>query len=423
MTMTVDGQVMPTVRRVIEIENSGSCNLGECTYQLSPTESTIPAAGHPTLPIMLTTPEECFWELDRKPYWVTLNSAPSGSGPAIIEVAVEPNGGSTRVDDVVIGGRNHTILQVGCTERFGLWSDGEAERVVGTDNHAFVTNSTGLVVLDTADPGAPAEVASLATGCPGTEALDLCGALLLMAGPGNPLSIVDVSSPAQPNELSTTLMAGEVRGLDCAGNVVYVAADDAGLRVIDISDPTVPVEIAAPAVTGSAQDVAVSGDLAVVAAGGEGLHLFDVSNPSAPTLLSSVPDLTFAAAVSIVGVHALVVDQLSGLKVFDISSPSAPDEIAFLPLPETSRMSASSHHMYAASEDGSLLVVDISDPARPTAVTAVPDLDPRSVSTRSGYVYVARGPHGVSIYQACEGRLFCDGFPTGDTRAWSDDVE
>ncbi|MBK8129623.1 MAG: hypothetical protein IPK53_12235 [bacterium] len=73
------------------------------------------------------------------------------------------------------------------------------------------------------------------------------------------LRIVDISDPANPQEVGFYDTPGEARGVAVSGSYAYVADGNSGLRVIDVTNPSLPLSVGFYDTPGYARCVAVSG--------------------------------------------------------------------------------------------------------------------------------------------------------------------
>jgi hypothetical protein len=73
------------------------------------------------------------------------------------------------------------------------------------------------------------------------------------------LQVIDVSDPANPQQVGSYDTSGEALGVAVSGDYAYVAGYNAGLQVIDVSDPANPQQVGGYNTSGYAQGVAVSG--------------------------------------------------------------------------------------------------------------------------------------------------------------------
>jgi hypothetical protein len=203
-----------------------------------------------------------------------------------------------------------------------------------------------LWVVDMTDPVAPAVLGSsdLSTSNLWLRRLSLSAhpqtgdPLIYAANQGAGVEILDVVDPSNP-----TLLGGypapvdnEVNDVFAVGPYAYVVTDDDGngrLRILDVSNPANPDEIEVYDTPGDAQRVFVADDVAYVADGKEGLRLIDVSDPESPAELDHI-DPPVGGSTDVVwvdGDQALVGSNTESgwwLESFDISDPANPTPLA-----------------------------------------------------------------------------------------------
>jgi hypothetical protein len=141
---------------------------------------------------------------------------------------------------------------------------------------------------------------------------------------GTGLHVVDISDPANPGVMGSCLGSGYAYSSAISGCYAFVAASTAGLQVVDISDPTNPTLAASYVTPGSAYDVAISGDYAYVADYTSGIYVIDISDPTLPAPAGSLGTSGAALGVAISGDYAFIADHATGLAVIDISDPTSP---------------------------------------------------------------------------------------------------
>lgn len=209
----------------------------------------------------------------------------------------------------------------------------EAIRALATtDQHVLAAVGTsGLMVLDVADPSRPEVVAELPTSWSVND-VTVAGGLAYLAEGAQGLRVVDVKVPETPRELGALDTPGETLGVDVdpTRHLAFVADWGTGVRVIDVSDPAIPREVGRVDTPGEASDVAVHGSTLCVA------------------------------------------DRRGGLRVVDVSNPTAPRERGHLDLAGSGeRAAATPGRCYVAALDGGVAVVDVSNPDAPAALTGL----------------------------------------------------
>lgn len=211
-------------------------------------------------------------------------------------------------------------------------------------------------------------------------------------GEGPSLTILDISAPASPTVVGKTPSLPDiVRGVAIAGNYAYVADGKHGLRVVDISIPAEPEEVGFSNTFGYAEDVAVAGNYAYVAVGG-GLRVIDISTPTSPMEVGFC-DTKGAIGVAVAGSYAYVANG-DDLRIVDVSTPSSPKEVGAYDIPNnfTRDVAVAGNYAYVAAYRAGLRILDISTPDHPWEAGSynTPCLA-EDVAVAGSYAYVADG--------------------------------
>ncbi|MFH1958338.1 MAG: lamin tail domain-containing protein [bacterium] len=211
------------------------------------------------------------------------------------------------------------------------------------------------------------------------------------------LSIVDISDPANPEQVSYYDTPGSAYGVSVSGNYAYVADGSSGLRVIDISNPASPSETGYYDTPGFAYGVFVSGNYAYVADGSSGLRIIDITNLFSPSEIGYYDTPDSARGVYVSGGYAYVVDYSSGLRIIDISNPAAPSEVGYYDTPgHAYGVSVSGNYAYVA-DYYDVRVIDVSNPAVPAEAGYYDPGYARGIYISGNYAFVAGSSSGLRI--------------------------
>ncbi|MFZ0392108.1 MAG: T9SS type A sorting domain-containing protein [Calditrichia bacterium] len=195
----------------------------------------------------------------------------------------------------------------------------------------------GFRVYDVSDPASPQEMAVFDSVDVWRTTASGDYAYFIEAIPNQPSYIwsLDISDKANPLPLDKLLMPDEANDLFLQGQYLYVAAENSGIRIIDVSDPANLNEVGSY-VTPWAQDVFVAGnyayaldfDYAGSATDFQGaLIVLDVSDPTQPFLKGVYADFQFTAwDIFVVDDYAYVTEGSPNftLWMFDVSDPAQP---------------------------------------------------------------------------------------------------
>jgi len=226
--------------------------------------------------------------------------------------------------------------------------------------YAYVASiwEDSLTIIDISDPYNPTEVSYLkdvdsggpASGLNGARGVHVQGEYAyIVASDGDSLSIINVSDPYNPTEVTYLTDGVNATTLNWAydvyvsGPYAYVAARSDGLSVINVSDPSDPVEVGTltTAFSGGALDadsIVVSGDYAYITdqGGSGGVTMIDISDPASPFQAGYIMDETYggnaseldgAANIFVSGKYGYVTarqdDSLSIIELPGLDSPTA----------------------------------------------------------------------------------------------------
>jgi hypothetical protein len=278
----------------------------------------------------------------------------------------------------------------------------EANGVAVAGQVVCVTDSTGLHLLDIANPTAPKEIGFYPA--EGTPGIVVSGDMAYLMS-GGKLHLVDISDPTAPQQVGEYSLLAGGNHLAVAGQTVYLVAGQYGFIILDVSDPAAPGEISRTA--GDTSRVAVLGATAYTVDGMDVLRLLDVSDPTQPHLLGAfrpgdvITDLLVSPSPSDPSVTLAYLGTLGrGVRIVDVSNPAGPRELgSYGSRGSAYSLTQAGNRLYVANGWGAsgLSVVDVTNPAAPTEVRFIP-----AAQTWDSFVdlAVAAAPGGVNLYIA-----------------------
>jgi len=220
-------------------------------------------------------------------------------------------------------------------------------------------------------------VGSLPT--PGTaNHVEVVGRRAFIAAGTSGLVVVDLANPAAPTQIGIVNTPGSAFRVDVEGKYCYVADGSGGMQVIDISVPSAPGVAGAFATGAWAADIVVEGDVAYLADVSNGLVTVDVSDPTAPALLGNLPGIE-GASVAVAGNTAFLGRNDDVLQI-DVTNPAspAPFNAFYTPIGYTPFLATDGEYVFASDTGNHLLrVLEVLEPSPVTEVAA---LDPGVVS-------------------------------------------
>lgn len=237
---------------------------------------------------------------------------------------------------------------------FAPSSSGEA--IAKANDHVYSARGRdGFYVDDVSDPSNPNRVARTDYGLFVND-VNIAQSYAYMVGVLAPedLSVRDVSNPADIQ------IVGELEGsgagsVSVVGDYAYVVNYlDESLRVIDVSSPADPRQVStlsldAASFFGGRSDIAVAGGYAYVSQA-SGLSIIDVSNPENPQKVGDANNYgTFvqAGGVAVANGYAFLAVGLAGLRMIDVSGPTNPEVVSGWDTAGSTRsVTISGNHVY-----------------------------------------------------------------------------
>lgn len=279
----------------------------------------------------------------------------------------------------------------------------EANGIAVGGNMAYLTDRTGLHLLDIANPIAPQEMGFYPA--EGASGLVVDGPIAYLSS-GGQLHLVDISLPASPHLVGRyPLPPSGGSHLAVAGHTLYLSAGQEGFISLDVSNPATIRELGRAA--GDTSKIAVLGQTVYAVDGVDTLRMFDVSDPAFPHLLGAfrpgdvITDLAVAPSPANPSIPLAYLGTLGqGVRIVDVSNPAGPREVGAYPAPGSAySLALAGSRLYVANGGGAsgLSVVDISNPAIPVEVSFIP-----AARDWDSFVDVAAGPvpGGVNVYLA-----------------------
>ncbi|MEA5387270.1 hypothetical protein VB779_09530 [Haloarculaceae archaeon H-GB11] len=149
---------------------------------------------------------------------------------------------------------NGTGASVSDLRLFSEAAVGNSHEVVTQGRYAYVATGSGMAVVDWRNPGRPEVVASLDASDPAGGILDVKveGDLALLSSNGGPgITLVDVSDPANPEEITFFDLGHDVHNGFLLDGHAYLTVNEsvdnvfseARTAIVDVSDPSSPSKV------------------------------------------------------------------------------------------------------------------------------------------------------------------------------------
>jgi hypothetical protein len=294
-----------------------------------------------------------------------------------------------------------TLREVASYDTPGFAFDVE---IVG--NHAYVADSSALLVLDIENPTSPQEVGRVIVGNMLWN-VSLVGNYACVADRLGDLHVIDVSSDTSPRQVGHiwpgTIGSGIV-GILAEGSFAYCTTEDGRFCVVDISKPDSLLLVSRLDRSGSGKiwQLAKYGNY-VYAVGYMGLYIFDVSVPEAPMEVGGfalgIMDDNYGPYFKAAAVGNLLHFSDGDLRTLDLTNPTSPADAESIGVygyvygvaaQDSLVCFANSAHKPEAE---SLFV--LANDMKASVNTRLPGY---SIAITGDYIYLATGRQGVKVF-------------------------
>ena len=280
--------------------------------------------------------------------------------------------------------------------------------------YAFIAAGSRTHIVDITDPANPVYTGQI----PATEGyhqdVNVISGHAYVCDFDNGIRVVDITNPAQPNEVTLVQLNSGVADILFDGNFAYVANRGAGLQVLDITTPSAPVVGTLFDTPGTLRKVAFGAITInatptghIFAADVAGILAINVSTPATPvesgalTVSAAAPGSAFSTFLD--GDKAYVAYGSAGFRILDVSNPANISELGVFDTPGDARKVVVKDDVaFVADRDAGVRVVNVADPASPTEITTFATPRARDIAIFGDYVFVAASDSGIGIIDASD---------------------
>jgi hypothetical protein len=229
-------------------------------------------------------------------------------------------------------------------------------------------------------------------------------AYLIRTGSTPDFLVFDITDPANPVQVGSLALAGNLLDIFVAGSFAYVASDDnvAELQIINITTPASPVSVGTYNDAGgeNPRAVFVAGTSAYLAMNGANdFVIVNVATPSSPSFVGGLVLAGTAFDVTVLGTRAYVASDSDSqeLQAINISNPAAPSLASSLNLAGTDNSSSivgfSSTVVLGRSGTGSISTINVTNPAPALlgTVAATGVVNDLALGNENRYVFASAG--------------------------------
>ena len=286
-------------------------------------------------------------------------------------------------------------------QQVGFLRGSQLEGIAVQDGFAYLATSTGLRIVNVADPQRPTLTTFAGIPRP-VEGVTVVGRYLYLSIMPGALLIADAADPAIPVLVGGVSLPTYTKSLQVVGDKVYVANGNSGVALVDAADPRHPRLLTAGKVGALVTDVTVAGELVMATDVSEGgFHILRGSEPDTLAAVGTyrVPGVTTDAAALDRYVY-LVTGMDGDVTIVDYGDRDKLAGVGFLRTPEHSALvRVHDNRLYVYGENDMIRVLDIVDPLHPADVgTRSLSSGVRLVAARDRHAFLADAAGMLHIY-------------------------
>ncbi len=223
--------------------------------------------------------------------------------------------------------------------------------------------------------------------------------VLLAAGSGNALLIVDAGDPAAPQLVKTHSLPAFARHVTVRGDWAFVSLGSGmGVQTVNVANVTTPVSGFRVTLDGFTSQTVVDGNWAYAVIANAGVGVVEVSDPAIPVVLPSIDLAAWVRGIDVQGNYLYVAGD-SEIAVLSLAVPSAPDSVASVSTSGTAYcITADGTTAYAGGPAG-LDILDISVPTSPQTISSLSlgGGTAYNIAVHGDSLYIATGNNGLNI--------------------------
>ncbi len=284
----------------------------------------------------------------------------------------------------------------------GHWAYGATDCVVLDGNTAFVGSGSYVTLIDISTPETPTEISKILM--PGlVKSIVIDGDYAYVANTESGLQIIDIKNV---NDLS---IVGSLDNDESSlklfkkGDLIYLANERGGMQIVNVSDPSSPQELGSYTTGYLTYDVFVEGDFAYLADSWNGLVIVDVSDPSNPTFKGKMNEEIWGCCILVKDNYAYLGGS-NGLLIIDITDKTNPQQVAQQYLSRVKdEMILSDGYVYLTATQNGLKIVNVTDPLNPSLVSTYDTKTfARGVAKKDDIVLVSDSYSGLHIINSSD---------------------
>ncbi len=236
-------------------------------------------------------------------------------------------------------------------------------------DYAYIGTTTGVAILNIANPARIEKLASIDTLRDSRCVVAGRYAYVSSASAEQGLVVIDVSDRARPRVLGRHRGPAGYSEVQVSGRNAYAVPSTGGLDVIDISQPAQPSLVGSVSWAGLAGRVCLFGQIAYVSRAEGGVKVVDISEAASPRVVGEIVFEGRGGLITLVNGHLAVATE-RGVCLYDISAPRTPVMRKLLPGRLGDICSDGDRTLFIHSR-GVTTVLDLSDIDSPRALGTI----------------------------------------------------
>ena len=284
----------------------------------------------------------------------------------------------------------------------GHWAYGTTDCVVVNGNIAFIGSGSYISLIDISTPETPTEISKILMPSI-VKSILIDGDYAYVANSESGLQIVDIKNVTGLSIVGSLDNDESSLKLFKKGNLVYLANERGGVQIVDVSQPSAPQALGSYSSGYETNDVFVEGDYAYLADSWNGLVIVDVTDPSNPTFKGKMNEEILGCCILVKDDYAYL-GSSNGLVIINISDMSNPQKVAQQNMGRMKHeLLLSDGYVYLTATQNGLMIVNVTDPLNPSLVSTFDTKTfARGVAKKDDLVLVTDSYSGLHILNATD---------------------
>ena len=260
---------------------------------------------------------------------------------------------------------------------------------------AYVTNNSGIVIIDIKNPGNPFRVGNI----PNAAAVGFDIKNDTLVASGNQFSIYDVRISNNPIKICQfTGRSAIMDAVRTKGGLGVIMYSNGGIEIINVNDFNHPSSVGYLSTSWQGNDLEVLGDIAYVANSRAGLEIIDFSDPSHPRKIKTVSGTSGAWDINIKDDLLFLGCHMYGIKILDISEPSSPFVIgSYNAGGEVYGVYSWQNFLAVADLQKGVFLLNVNNPTNPVKISEDNSYHPHDIYYDGSYIYLADQDQGFVV--------------------------